>query len=54
MANTWSPPGSKGGSGRTPFPVEQTRRSSDGGQQVSPSYGLSNTFATVSQYLYLY
>jgi hypothetical protein len=46
MANTWSPPGSKGGSARAHFPVEQAsqnRRTSDGDPQVS-SYG---PFATV-------
>ena len=59
MANTWSHPGSKGGSSRAPFPVEQSplsRRSSDGGQQVSSSssYGPSNTFPTVCQnYIYI-
>jgi hypothetical protein len=48
MANTWSPPGSKGGSGRAHFPVEPHRRSSDGDQQGT-SYGLPNTFSMVSQ-----
>jgi hypothetical protein len=48
MANTWSPTGSNGGSGRAHFPVEPPRRSSDGDQQGPPSYGLPNTFTMVS------
>src|ERR1700691_5399735 len=52
MANTWSPPGIKGGSSRTHFPIDQgssNRRSSDGEQQVPSTYGIPNTFGTVSQ-----
>lgn len=50
--NPWSPSGSRGGSGRTPFPVGQVpanRRSSSDGDQHPSSYGYSGAFATVSQ-----
>ena len=54
MANTWSPPGTKG---RPHFPVEQvtsSRRPSNNEQQVSSSYGLPSTFAAVSQISHAY